>query len=644
MYLRMKTPQSLLSALFTSASLALVASVAHAAGPGVDNTARPDAKPHTFGFGGPENSQFLLDGKALQLRSGEIHPQRIPVEYWRHRVRMAKAMGLNTIAFYVFWNDLEQPDGSFDTKTGNRDIAGFLKICQEEGMWVLFRPGPYTCAEWDFGGIPATLLKHPDLKIRTVKDSRFMEAQTRYLKVMADLARPFLVKNGGPILSTQLENEYGSWERKESSYMEWLHDFWKKEGFGPFHTSDGAGDNYLKGVVLPGVAVGLDPGESDKDWAVANKNNPGVPVFSGESYPGWLRHWGEGNWKPTNKTGAINWFLKHGRSFNLYVVHGGTNFGFSAGANGHPGGGYQPDLTSYDYGSPIDEQGRPTKEYHQYRDAIAAQLPAGEKLPEVPAAIPAMELAPFTPLRIAGLWDNLPAAFSAETPPCFESFNQNQGLAVYTTTLPAGAAAKFTYGRLADYGIVCLDGKQLAAVSYRTDKTHSIDIPARDKPAKLEVLVEGMGHINFKTPMESDRKGLIGTPKLDGVSLKGWSVHPMPLNAADIVAVKPVATPDARPGSHFRATVTIEGEPKDTFLDMSKYNKGVVWVNGHNLGRYWQVGPQLRLFCPAPWLKKGANTIDILDLEMSEPRPVRGCVERNYESVNKDTRNANNEW
>ena len=613
-----------------------------AAGPGVENTARPDAKPHTFGFGGPENSQFLLDGKPIQIRCGEMHPQRIPVEYWRHRVRMAKAMGMNTIAIYIFWNDLERADGSFDLKTGSRDIAGFLKICREEGMWVFFRPGPYICGEWDFGGIPPLLLKHRDLKVRTTKDSRFMEAQTRYLKVMADTARPFLVKNGGPILSTQLENEYGYWPDRDRDYMVWLRDFWTNEGFGALHISDSP--RLLKDVVLPGVAVGLNEGKSAKDWDTANKANPGVPVFSCETYVGWIRHWGDGNWKPTDKTKLVQWFMDEGKSFSLYVIHGGTNFGFTAGANGNPGHGYQSDLTSYDYAAPINEQGRPTKEYDAYRKLIAENLPAGEKLPEIPAPIPAMEIAPFTPVRIAGLWDDLPAPFSAETPPHFEDFGQNQGVVVYATTLPAGPAAKFTCEHISDHGSISLGGKFLRTFGFRDKNTDAVEIPARDKPAKLEILVEGMGHINAHGGMRNDRKGLIGTPKLDGVELKGWSVHPMPLKDADIIAVKPHATPDARPGSHFRATVTLEGEPKDTFLDMSKYTQGVLWVNGHNLGRYWNIGPQLRLFCPASFLKKGSNTIDILDFEMSEARAIRGCTERNYDMKNKDTRNLDNVW
>lgn len=253
------------------------------AGPeAVQNVQKPalsGGPPVVFGFGGEGNQEFMLNGKPFQIRGAEMHPQRIPREYWRHRIRTAKAMGLNTIAFYVFWNDHEQPDGSFDFKTGNRDLEGFLKLCQEEGMWVLFRPGPYACGEWDLGGLPHYLLKDPKAKLRTTEDAKFMKAQTRYLEAVARVAEPFLAKNGGPILMTQLENEYGSYQRKDRKYMEWLKAFWSRKGFGPFYTSDGAGEHFLKGVVLPGVAVGLDPGLNDGHWALANKCNPGVPVF-----------------------------------------------------------------------------------------------------------------------------------------------------------------------------------------------------------------------------------------------------------------------------------------------------------------------------------------------------------------------------
>jgi beta-galactosidase GanA len=406
-----------------------------------------DEKRHEFTFGGKEGGEFLLDGQPFQIRAGEMHPQRIPKEYWSHRVAMAKAMGLNTIAFYAMWNDFEQADGSFDFETGNRDLAGFLNICRDEGMWVLFRPGPYACGEWDFGGIPSRLLKYLDLKIRTLTDERFMAAQTAYLAAIAAVVSPFRVSEGGPILMTQLENEYGSCQRREHDYMLWLQDFWTEQGFGPFYTSDGASENHLKDVVLPGVAVGLDPGETDQHWHIAQKMNPGVPIFSSETYPGWLRHWGE-----------------------------------------------------------------------------------------------------------------------------------------------------------------------------------------------------GMGHINFNIAMESDRKGLFGDMTLGDTRLNQWTVSPLPLSAADVVETKNASDPSERPGSHFRATFTVESSPADTFLDMSKYDKGMVWVNGHNLGRYWSVGPQLRLYCPGVWLKKGKNIVDIIDLELVAPRPIRGCEQRNYDMKNAATRNANNEW
>ena len=322
---------------------------------------------HVVSFGGKDRDEFLLDGKAVQIRAGELEPQRVPREYWRHRVRMCKAMGLNAISSYFAWNDFEQPDGSFDFKTANRDVAAFLSLCKEEGMWVLFRPGPYICGEWDFGGIPPRLLKD-DVAVRTM-DPRYLAEAEKYLSAIADVAEPFLAKNGGPIVLTQIENEYGSWPFKDIEYLRWVKDFWKKRGFGPFYMADGAGDRFLKDLIYPDpeIAVGFDPGMDEKDWSFAKKYNPGVPVLSAETYPGWLRHWGEGKWEPSDITKSVKWFMEGRRSFCFFVAHGGTSFGFTAGANDGGEGGYEPDLTSYDYGAPIDEQGRPTKAYQGQR-------------------------------------------------------------------------------------------------------------------------------------------------------------------------------------------------------------------------------------------------------------------------------------
>ncbi|MEG1741128.1 MAG: beta-galactosidase [Akkermansia sp.] len=606
--------------------------------------------PAKFGFGGENNQNFMLNGKPFQIRGAEIHPQRIPREYWRHRIQTARAMGLNTIAFYTFWNDFEQPNGTFDFKTGNRNIREFLKLCQEEGMWVLFRPGPYICGEWDLGGIPHYLLKDPKAKLRTTEDATFMKAQTRYLEAIAKEAEPFLAKNGGPILMTQLENEYGSYQRKDKKYMEWLHNFWSKKDFGPFYTSDGAGENYLNGVVLPGVAVGLDPGTNDSHWAVANKCNPNVPVFSSETYPGWLRHWGEGNWEPTpGIVDNVRWFMNTGKSFSLFVFHGGTNFGFTAGANNGGKGSYQPDVTSYDYGSPIDEQGRANEYYTQMRNIILDKLPKDAKIPTPPKDIDVMEIPEFTPTYHSGLWEKFTKAFPTkfETPPYFEMWNQNQGLAIYSTTIPAGNAEKLIPENIHDYAQVYLDGKLLGVID-RIKGDKDIDIPQRNKQATLEILVEGMGHINFHISMESDRKGLFGAVKLGDKEIKDWKVRALPLASLtpkDIFKMPKSKTAPSknREGAHFRAILNID-TPKDTFLDLSKYTKGYVWVNGRNIGRYWNIGPQLRLYVPAPFLRTGKNIIDILDLHETQPQPIRGMIERNKEKGTIKTENLNNQW
>lgn len=635
-------------ALFSAVAFGLL-SIASASPKAVLNTQTPPApgvrKAVHFSFGGKDNQDFMLNGNPFQIRGGEMHPQRIPREYWRHRIRAAKAMGLNTIAFYVFWNDLEQSDGSFDFKTGNRDIGAFMTICQEEGMWVLFRPGPYVCGEWDLGGLPAYLLKKQNARLRTTKDKDFMRSQTRYLEAVAREAEPYLCKNGGPILMTQIENEYGSYDGAvEKEYVQWLLDWWKKKGFGPFYTSDGASEAHLR-FSLPGVAVGLDPGVKAGDWEVANKVNPGVPVFSSETYPGWLRHWGEGNWAPTHETvNTVKWYMDKGLSFSLYVVHGGSSFGFTAGANSN-GDYYQPDLTSYDYGSPIGENGNLTEDYFKMRNHIQAKLPPEVKLPEPPAPIETMEIPEWTPAVYAGLWENIPAPAvkRAPEPPWFEALGQNQGMAIYRSVLPPGPEEELQFTFLHDYAMVYLDG-QLAGKLDRRNKEKSLKIPARKKNVKLDVLVDTMGHINFCIGMERDRKGIYGPVTLGDKKIGNWTVHPVPLHATSIVKAAPGKNlPTTQLGAHFRSLITLD-EPKDTFLDMSKYVRGYVWVNGHCLGRYWNIGPQLRLYCPATFLKQGKNVVDVIDIELTEPRPLRGMKDRNREQGKVETKNLNNDW
>jgi hypothetical protein len=573
---------------------------------------------HAFTLG---PADFVLDGKPFQIRSGEMHPARIPAEYWRHRIRMAKAMGLNTIAAYIFWNYQEPSEGRYDFRTGNHDIARFFRICQEEGMWVLVRPGPYCCAEWDFGGIPSYLLKYPDLRVRCM-DPRYIAAAGRYLGRLADVLRPLQVSHGGPILMLQIENEYGSYGN-DRGYVKWLSDFWRGHGFDiPFYTADGPTTSMLSAGSLAGCAVGLDSGGSLDDWTLAASLNPGVPIFSSETYPGWLTHWGE-NWARTSTASIsreVQFLLSNHKSFNVYVVHGGTNFGLTAGANtgGH---GYEPDITSYDYDAPISENGSPTPKYFALRGLIAASLPPGEKLPDVPAPLPAMALPAIPMERTCSLWGHLSAPIAMAQPRTFESFGQNQGLVLYRARLIGHTSGNLVVHGLHDFATVFVDGRTVGTLDRREGRT-SIQLPeTASKAPVLDLLVEAMGHVNFGDAI-IDPKGITDRVVLDGMTLMDWQAFSMPLDVAWLARQTPAAEVD-RPGTLFRGSFTIE-KPMDTYLDLSVYDKGYVWVNGHCLGRYWNIGPQKRLYCPASFLRPGANTLTVLDLLRFTPASVSG--------------------
>ncbi len=635
----------LLNAVIAAAVLALAGAWA---GPeAMKNLQQPQAgKAAVLTFGGEGGREFLLDGVPFQIRSGEIHPQRVPRSHWRHRIRSAKAMGLNTIAFYVFWNALEQPDGSWDF-SGRNDIAAFIDMCAEEGMWVLFRPGPFVCGEWDLGGLPTYLIRDDVTPLRYTGNAQFMEAQTRYLEKMAEIAIPRLSRNGGPILMVQLENEYGSYKtaHDEMAYIEWLKNFWSQKGAGPFYLSEGSADHHLR-FVPRGVAVGLDPADNAWQMRTALRVAPGVPVFSSETYPGWLRHWGEGNWTPSRQTlNSVRWYMRDGVSFNLFVYHGGSNFGLTAGANCNgQGGEFRPDLTSYDYGAPVGENGNLTKEYFEYRDIILAAIPTGVKLPE-PVQPVAMELPPFRPVHVAD-FHTLVAEKETQrfaAPPTLESLGQNQGIGIYSTTIPAGPAATLTC-RAHDYALVYVGDQYIGSLDRRLGQT-SLQLPAREKAEFLKVVVDTFGHVNFGSYLEKDRKGLIGKVMLGEAELSGWHVQRMPLTGVPMPARKTWHARYREQGALYRAQVQIDREPQDTFLDMTGWQKGYVWVNGHLLGRYWHIGPQERLYCPGEFLKQGGNVVEIVDLHMvtDTPPAISGKTERNME-VRKYTESLNNQW
>ena len=576
---------------------------------------------HSFALG---TDDFLLDGKPLQIMGCEIHPARIPAEYWTHRIRMAKAMGCNTIAAYLFWNYHETSEGVFDFTTGNRDIARFIRIAQDEGMWVLLRPGPYVCAEWDFGGLPPYLLRDPELRIRSTYP-RYLAAAERYIARLASVVRPLLVTRGGPILMVQVENEYGSYGN-DRQYIARLKGAWMKAGIDvPFYTADGPSAYMIEAGHVEGGALGLDSGSEESQWDLARSLVPGVPIFSAETYPGWLTHWGEPWATPSldELRKEMDFLLSTRKSFNLYVVHGGTNFGFTAGANSG-GKGYEPDVTSYDYDAPIDEQGRATPKYEMLRAQIAAALPASEAPPPVPAPIPAVAIPSFEMRPFASLWNHLPAPIAAVHPRPFEFYGQNQGLVLYRTTLVGRKSGKLVVTDLHDFATVFVDGAFVGTIDRRLGE-NSIELPkpSTAKPV-LDLLVEGMGHINFAQAM-IDRKGITDRVTLAGMTLMNWQAHLLPLGDAWVQSLRADGAPGARPGLFFRGSFDME-KPADTFIDLTGYRKGVVWVNGHNLGRFWDIGPQVRLYCPAPFLKAGRNDVLVLDLLKTGASPLRGAA------------------
>jgi len=587
-------------------------------------TAQKKKASHTFALG---TTEFLLDGAPYQIISGELHPARIPVEYWRHRIQMAKAMGCNTISVYIFWNYHESEEGVFDFTTANRDLQAFFRIVQDEGMWLIVRPGPYVCAEWELGGIPPYLLRIPDIKLRCM-DPRYMAAAERYIGRLAEEIKPYLITNGGPLLMLQIENEYGSFGN-DRNYLLRLKEVWTSLGIDvPTFTGDGPTTYMLEAGSLPGSAVGLDSGSSPAHWELAAKMNPGVPVFSSETYPGWLTHWGEKWARPdtVELLKEVKFLMDNKKSFNFYVIHGGTNFGYTAGANSG-GKGYEPDITSYDYDAPIDEQGNARPKYHSLRKLLASYLPKGKKLPPIPEPVQSIETGYLPMQPFTSVWDNLPQPVLSVQPKPFEAYSQDYGFILYKTELIGHKKGKLTVTELHDYATVFLNGQYIGKLD-RREGINSIEIPASnaDFPV-LEILVEGMGRINFAQNL-IDRKGITDRVTLNGITLMNWKVYNLPMDKKFIYNLRSSGKSAGRPGQFFKGSFIISAAagvvPADIFIDMSAYTKGLVWVNGRNIGRYWNIGPQTRLYCPASFLKDGMNEVIVFDLHQIEAKNLSG--------------------
>jgi len=564
---------------------------------------------HAFALG---DSTFLLDGKPFQLISGEMHCTRIPRAYWRDRMKKAKAMGLNTIGTYVFWNAEEPEEGHFDF-TGNNDIAEFIRIAKEEGLWVILRPSPYACAEWEFGGYPWWLLKDRDLKVRS-KDPKFLKYYHDYIMALGKQLSPLLVTNGGNILMVQIENEYGSYS-DDKEYLNINRKIFREGGFkGLLFTCDGPSQmprGYLPGY-LPAVN-GLDNPKEVK--TLINKYHDGKgPYYIAEWYPGWFDSWGSPHQGSNADEDAakLDTILSAGISINLYMFHGGTTRGFMNGANMSKRDPYSPQTSSYDYDAPLDEAGNPTAKFYKFRSVIEKHLPAGTKLPPVPAKQKTIAIDKIYFDNWAPLFFNLPKPVFSKQPLSFEELNQGYGFVMYHTTLKNPVSGILKIKELRDYATVYLNGERLGILDRRL-RQDSVEINSTGSNVKLDILVENNGRINYGPYLTDNRQGITEKVSLNGNELTGWKIYKLPFKTTPItktlIANKDIYGPEPAmyPGIFYLK------ETGDTWLDMRGFGKGFVFVNGHNLGKYWYIGPQQTIYVPGCWLKKGPNVIVVFD-------------------------------
>jgi beta-galactosidase len=559
---------------------------------------------HTFAIG---PNDFLLDGSRFQIRCGEIHAARVPKEYWRNRLQMAKAMGLNTVCAYLFWNQIEPRDGEFNWD-GQADVAEFCRIAQSEGLWVILRPGPYSCAEWEMGGTPWWLLKYDDIQLRS-RDPHYLNAAGKYLSEVGRVLGPLQITHGGPIIMVQVENEYGFYG-KDTSYVEAIRKSLLTAGFDVPLFECNPPDVMRNGMdtnLFQAANFGSDPANN---FAKLRELQPSGPLICSEFYPGWFDTWGQphhyGN--TPRYLADLKAMLDAGASFSIYMVHGGTTFGLWSGCD-RP---FKPDTSSYDYDAPISEAGWPTPKFFQTRELFSKYLLPGEILPDPPATNPVVAFAPVALTEAAPILDNLPPALNDDTPRSMEAYDQGYGCILYRTTVPAGAATLLEAAAIHDFGYVFLDGQRIGILDRRNAGAR-IRLPERQRDAQLDILVEPMGRINFGPEM-ADRKGLIAPVKLGGAVWHGWKIFNLPLDNPMLAGLKFTGRlPAAKTPAFWRGTFNLE-TAGDTFLDLRHWGKGDVWVNGHCLGRYWNIGPTQTAYAPGCWLRAGTNEIVILDL------------------------------
>lgn len=601
---------------------------------------------------------FLLNGKPFVVKAAELHYPRIPRPYWEQRIKMCKALGMNTVCLYVFWNIHEQQEGKFDF-TGNNDVAEFCRLAQRNGLYVIVRPGPYVCAEWEMGGLPWWLLKKKDIRLRE-PDPYFMERVKLFERKVGEQLASLTIQNGGPIIMVQVENEYGSYGENKA-YVSAIRDIVRQSEFDKvtLFQCDWASNFEKNGlddlVWTMNFGTGAD---IDQQFRRLGELRPNAPQMCSEFWSGWFDKWGARHETRPAKAmvEGIDEMLSKGISFSLYMTHGGTSFGHWAGANSP---GFAPDVTSYDYDAPINEYGQATPKYWELRHTMEKYNDGG-KLPAPPKApMPVITIPKFVLTEYAPLGNGMGSSVQSRDIRSFEDMDMGWGIADYSTALPKiPVGSMLTLNEPHDFAQVFVDGKYIGKID-RVKNEKTLMLPPVEKGTELCIRIEAMGRINFGRAIK-DYKGITKevtiSAEMDGHeaswNLKNWTIVPIPDNYETAVKALSVGTETSKrtrqhaklltKAGYYRGHFTLR-KPGDTFLNMEAFGKGQVYVNGHAIGRFWNIGPQQTLYLPGCWLKQGRNEVIVLDVVGPKGEPTSfGQDKPELDKLNLERTNKHN--
>lgn len=556
-------------------------------------------------------NKFILDGKPIRIISGAIHYFRVHPDLWEDRIAKMSLMGLNCIEMYIAWNMHERQEGVFDF-SGIADFERMIQLAQAYDLMVIVRPGPYICAEWEFGGLPAWLLKDADMILRS-SDPKYLKKVDAYFDVVIPKIADLQIDRGGPVIAVQVENEYGSYSN-DKEYLRYLAEGMERRGIVvPLFTSDGEFDFMLQYGTLPDILKTVNFGSNaTAAFRQLRKHQSSGPLMCMEFWNGWFDHWFEkhhgGDYERCVEN--LKELLETGGHLNFYMCHGGTNFGFMNGAN-HNTDNYEPTVTSYDYDAAISECGDITPKFRAFRKTL-------EKVVDLPPFVEPREgkkisIPPFRLTESAGLFHSLESLSSpcrSPAPLSMEQLGQDYGFILYRTELPGPREDKLELRDVHDRAIVYINGQEIKTV-YRNDPEKSFPVVIPEGGAVLEILVENMGRVNYG-PHLFDRKGISRDVILGWQILSSWEIFPLPLDSLQGLAFS-AGCCDGDGPRFYRGIFPVE-EVGDSFLSLPRWNKCVCWINGFNLGRYWHVGPQKTLYVPAPVLRPGENEIIVFEL------------------------------